>query len=120
MSEAAHAFVARVNRKPLPRELFMELLGVALDAMTGKRRELPPDAERCLEDLPPNTLYLKDIPMNQVGMSIVSECHARFPDDEEAEDTSFSFLMRLFAIQQAKVGGRLTEFTKPGNEPGTE
>ena len=94
----------------------MELLSVALSAMRGERREIPPDAERCLEDLPPKTLYLTDVPENQMGMSVIGECHRRFPNDQkQAEDTAFSFMMRWFAVNKAKYNGKLAEFSKPGD-----
>lgn len=114
-------FIARVNSHSLPRALFMDLLTIALGAMRGERRAIPPDAERCLEDLPPNTLYLTDCPENQMGMSVISECNRRFPKNRmKAEDASFSFMFRWFALQKARINGSLKEFTKPGDEPGSE
>jgi hypothetical protein len=99
----------------------MDLLTVAVSALRGERREIPPDAERCLEDLPPNTLYAKDIPTNQMAFAIISECKSRIPTDhEEASDTSFSFMFRWFAFQKEKLAGTLQEFTKSGDEPDTE
>jgi hypothetical protein len=95
----------------LPRDLFKELVEVTIEAKSGKRRAIPPDAERCLEDAPSGTLYLTDCPENQMGMSIVAECHQRFPD-ERARSVSQSFLFRWFAMSKAKADGRLDEFCK--------
>jgi hypothetical protein len=106
-------FIRGVNATPLPRDLFMELIQITIEARSGKRRTLPPDAERCLEDAPPGTLYLTDCPENQMGMSIVGECHRRFSDDRErAEAVSQSFLFRWFAICKARESGRLKGFIK--------
>ena len=119
--DAGQWYIERANAHPLPRELFMELLGVALEAMRGNCRAIPPDDERCLEDLPPNTLYLTDCPENQMGMSVIGECHRRFPKNQsQAEDTSFSFMFRWFALQKAKADGKPKEFTKPSAEPNCE
>jgi hypothetical protein len=104
-------FVAEVNSHPLKSELFIELFEVATDAMRGKRRIIPPDAERCLEDAPPGTLYLADIRENQMGMSIVAECKKRFPG-EEGTQISQSFLFRWFAFLKAHREGLLREFIK--------
>ncbi|MGA2440817.1 MAG: hypothetical protein ABSH08_07650 [Tepidisphaeraceae bacterium] len=121
MSDLGADFIRRVNKKPLPVDLFMDLLAVAVSALRGERREIPPDAERCLEDLPPNTLYVTDNNQNQMAFSVISTCKSRFPEDqEEAEDTSFSFMFRWFAIQKAKHAGTLQEFAEPGDEPHTE
>jgi hypothetical protein len=121
MSKLGDSFVKRVNDNPLPVDLFMDLLTVAVSAMRGQRREIPPDSERCLEDLPPGTLYMKDIPENQMAFAVLSETKSKFPKNKKkAEDTSFSFMLRWFAIQKAKLAGNLKEFTKPGEIPDTE
>lgn len=104
-------FVAEVNAHPLKIPLFIELMSIAQEALTGKSRFLPPNAERCLEDAPANTLYLADIPENQMGMTIVNECMQRFPE-EEGHFTSQSFLFRWFAIQKAQHDGKLDEFVR--------
>jgi hypothetical protein len=85
------AFVERVNAKPLDVDFFIHLLSVALSAIRGQRRQIPPDDERCLEDAPPGVIYAADVPMNQMAFSVMSECHQKFPDsDDEADDTSFT------------------------------
>lgn len=109
--------IENVNAHPLPVPFFIELIKVAQDAMRGKRREIPPAAERIPK---PNRLYLSDIPENQMGMSIVAECHKRYPDKHQARDFSQSFLFRWFALNQAKSDGKLKEFTKAGDKPGVE
>jgi hypothetical protein len=105
-------FVAEVNAHPLKADLFMELAVIANDAMAGRRRFLPPDAERCFEDAPPNALFLTDMPENQMGMTIVDECQRRFPDGETGRETSQSFVFRWFAIQDAFHAGKLADFVK--------
>ena len=115
LDDMGKQFIREVNAHPLPRELFMELIQINIEAKSGNRRAIPPDAERCLEDAPPGTLYLTDCPENQMGMSIVGECVRRFPR-EQAEATSQSFLFRWFAICKARNAGRLKEFVKPGKK----
>jgi hypothetical protein len=113
MSDLGKRFIDSVNAHPLDAALFMELVQVAVDAMRGKRREIPPAAERIMK---PNTLYLSDIPENQMGMAIVAECHKRFPDKEQARNTSQSFLFRWFAVNFAREEGKLKEFIKDGDD----
>lgn len=114
---AGKRFIDEVNAHPLPVPLFMDLLKIAEDALRGKRRVIPPAAERIMK---PGRLYLTDIPENQMGMSIVAECRKRFPDKKQAENTSQSFLFRWFALCIARDEGRLGEFIKPSGTPGAE
>src|SRR4051794_9423566 len=79
-----------VNATPLPVDLFMEMVQISIEAKSGTRRVLPPDAERCTEDYPPGAMWLSDCPENQMGMSIVMECQKRFPDRKRAQDVSQS------------------------------
>ena len=71
----------RVNNTPIEVELFFDLLREAQKAMRGKRRELPPDAERCFEDAPPDVIYARDSPMNQLAFAIIGDCQKLFPND---------------------------------------
>jgi hypothetical protein len=106
-------YIGEANAHPLSPELFIELAQLAMETLSGKRRYLPPDAERIIKKGPPGTitLTLTDIPMNQMGMGIVAECHRRFPSTE-AENIAKSFLWRWFAIEDATRKGKLDEFTK--------
>ena len=104
-------WISEVNSNPLPVELFMELVEISVEALEGKLRVLPPDDERCLDELPPNTIVLTDIPENQMGMAVVRECRRRFKR-KKAQLTSQSFLFRWFAILDSKKEGALTPFTK--------
>lgn len=104
-------FIAEVNRRPLDQTLFVELFHIATEALQGRRREIPPDAERCLEDMPSGTMYLTDIPMNQMGMAIVAECRRRFPKDA-AQHVSQSFMFRSWALEKAVTTGRVSEFAR--------
>ncbi len=104
-------YIAEVNERPLDQTLFVELFHIATEALEGRRREIPPDAERCLEDAPPGALYLTDVPMNQMGMAIVGECRRRFPKDD-AGHISQSFLFRSMALEEGVATGRVAEFTR--------
>src|SRR5690242_10850719 len=110
-------WISEVNSNPLPVGLFMELVDISVNALEGKLRVIPPDAERCLEEVPPNTdpdtirIVLTDIPENQMGMAVVRECRRRFKK-KRAQLTSQSFLFRWFAILDSKRAGALAPFTK--------
>ena len=94
------------NEQPLDPEEFLRLLGIGHDAFTGKSRIIPPDSERCLEDLPLGTLALTDIPENQMGLTLAREC-----GDDKIKFKGF--MMRWFALMSAKSSGVLDEFTRP-------
>lgn len=104
------AFIGGVNSRPFGTDEFLDLAEIAGAALEGRRREIPLDAERCIEDFPPGTLWLTDHPMNQLGFSIIRECKRRFPNDHEA--ISRSFLFRWFATQKALADGRVDEYTR--------
>jgi hypothetical protein len=103
-------FIAEANAQPVPRDVFI-LANVTVQALGGKRRTIPPDAERCIEDFPPGAIYLTDCPENQMGMSIVEECHERFEPDL-AEAMSMSFYFRWLAFKQARHSGGIDEFIR--------
>jgi hypothetical protein len=58
-------YIAEVNVAPVPPELFVELVQVAIEALSGKRRAFPLTEELCLEDAPPGSLRLSDNPTNR-------------------------------------------------------
>ncbi len=111
-------YLAEINATPVPKDVFSDLVNIALQALRGERRAIPPDAERCLEDAAPGTLMLSDIPENQMGMSIVAECRRRFPK-KQGEAIAQSFICRWWAIGRAKRAGRLNDFCK-SNGDGSE
>ena len=104
-------FIDQTNATPIPRDLFLELIGVTVDVKSGTRREIPPDDERCLEDLPPGTMYLTDCSENQMGMAIIGECRRRFPQ-HRAEAIFQSFMFRWWAVAKAHDAGLLKDFIK--------
>ncbi|MCE9531535.1 MAG: hypothetical protein K8T89_10500 [Planctomycetes bacterium] len=107
-------FVPEVNAHPFSREEFSELVGMANDAFAAKRREIPPDAERCLQDVPPGSIIITDDPMNQFGMTVVAECQQRYP--AKGQQMGMSFLFRWFAIGKAREDGRIDEFSRPTDD----
>jgi hypothetical protein len=104
-------FIADVNANPVARDAFEALATITIEAISGKRRTIPPDAERCLEDAPPGSVWLTDCPENQMGMSIVEECHERFPP-ETAELMSLSFYYRWMAFREVRINGVIDEFIR--------
>jgi hypothetical protein len=111
-------FIDEVNANPIPEDLFLELVSVAIDALKGRRRELPHDSERIMES---PGVYLTDVPMNQLGLSIVRDCHERFPNDMAmARSMSQSFLFRWFALENARDDSEFGEFVRSSDEPGSE
>jgi len=74
--------VDEVNSTPLDRAMFMELIEIAIEALSGRRLVLPPDSERCLEDLKGSpgklTICFTGIPENQMMFAIRNECRSRF------------------------------------------
>src|ERR1043165_9310379 len=107
--------ITTVNENPISRELFEDLATIAVQALSGERRELPPDAERCLEDIPPGTVYLTDCPENQMGMAIAGECNKRFSDDN-AVTMATSFHFRREGFRQARRDALIAEFTRSISE----
>lgn len=97
--------LAMANTTPIELEFFVELLQIATEAFEGKRRELPPMAERCIEDSPPGAIYFTDAPENQAMFAVKRTCEDRFGEDGRAIATSFHF--RRFAISQAVDEGRI-------------
>ena len=108
-------FVAEVNANPLPRDVFGALVDIIIEALSGRRRTIPPDAERCLEDAPPGSIILTDCPENQMGMSIIEECNERFPA-EIAELIAQSVFFRWFAVGKARRDGQIDEFILRSND----
>lgn len=101
---------AEINGTPLEQTMFMELVNLSLEFLGAKRRAMPPDPERCLEDMK-GGFYLTDIPENQMGMGIMRECRTRFGKDD-GERIAQSFLHRWFAFMKAKDDGVLAPFIR--------
>jgi hypothetical protein len=117
MSDFVARMTEEVNSMPLSEEFFMELFGISTNAMTGKLRTIPPDDERCLEDAPPGTLILTDVPENQMAFAIFDRCREKFGNDG-GERVAQSFLHRWFAIMKAKHDGLFDEFVKASDQDG--
>jgi hypothetical protein len=112
---ALQRILGEVNSTPLDRALFMELIEIAIEALSGRRLALPPDSERCLEDLKGSpgklTLCFTGIPENQMMFSIRNECRCRF-GKKKSEMIFHSFMWRWWAICDAKRKGILDEFIR--------
>jgi len=104
-----------VNSTPLDRALFMELSQIAIEALSGRRLALPPDSERCLEDLKGSpgklTICFTGIPENQMMFAVLDECRSRF-GKKKSEAIFHSFVWRWWAICHAKKEGMLNEFSR--------
>ncbi len=103
-------FAGESNDCPIDPELFLDLYRIAGEALAGRRREIPPDAELCLEDKRPG-IRLTDVPMNQMGFAVIRECKRRVGRDA-AERVSLSFLIRWNAIHEALMSRRIDEFAR--------
>ena len=109
-----NAWIEEANNNPLERTLFTELWVFAQESLIGKRRAIPPRAERCLEDLPAGTVVLTDIPMNQMGFGLVGECHRRFPNRRQQAESLFkSFMWRYWALSKALKDDEAKRYVRP-------
>ena len=111
--------VYEANSTSLDEQSFMELVEIAIEALSGRRLALPPDSERCLEHHKGSpgklTITFTGIPENQMAFSVLAECKERF-GKKKGQKMFHGFMWRWWAILDAKKQGILTEFAREAGD----
>lgn len=100
------------NATPIPIDFYFELIQASMDAHIGKRRAIPPLAERCLEDAPEGSYVISDSGAAQGISTVLELCRQRLLVDDQADAMFNSFMYKAGALQDALKSGRLKRFMR--------